>query len=111
MRRWSRRTYCYNADMSQAEPALRKPDLLGAIVQAVMAFLRSVLRAAHALWLEVTGFLFLVIGVFLSYGVWREYQRWTAGGEPWRVLLAGAFAAMFLYFGMNSIWRARRHHG
>lgn len=111
MRLLGRRTYCYNADMSQAKPLLRKPDLLDAIVQAVTAFLRSVARAAHALWLEVTGFLFLVIGMLLSYGAWREYQAWTPATGPWRVFLAAAFAAMFLYFGVSSIWRARKRHG
>jgi len=97
--------------MSQAKPLLRKPDLLDAVVQAVLAFVRSVLRAAHALWLEVTGFLFLVIGIFLSFAAWREYQAWAPGGSPWRVLLATAFAAMFHYFGASSIWRARKRHG
>jgi hypothetical protein len=42
---------------------------------------------------------------------WREYQAWAAGAGPGRLLLAGAFAAVFVYFGVNSIWRARRRRG
>jgi protein-S-isoprenylcysteine O-methyltransferase Ste14 len=97
--------------MSQAEPVLRKPDLLDAILQAVVTFLRAAARAVHSLWLEVTGFLFLMIGVVLTLSTWREYQAWAAGAGPGRLLLAGAFAAVFVYFGVNSIWRARRRRG
>jgi protein-S-isoprenylcysteine O-methyltransferase Ste14 len=94
--------------MSQAEPVLRKPDLLDAILQAVVTFLRAAARAVHSLWLEVTGFLFLVIGVVLTLSAWREYQAWAAGAGPGRLLLAGVFAAVFVYWLIPSRSRSPR---
>jgi hypothetical protein len=73
------------------------------------AFLASIRHVLHALWLEVTGFLFLVLAVIGAGATVREYHRYTAGtASLGKVALAGAFALLFLYFGLNSFWRTRR---
>jgi hypothetical protein len=45
----------------------------------------------------------------LAFATWREYTKYRAGTVPVnRVYLAAAFAAMFIYFGLSSFWRARK---
>ena len=69
----------------------------------------SVGHVAHSLWLEVTGFLFLVLAMIGGGATVREYQRYSAGTAPlWKVGVAAAFALLFLYFGMESFVKARR---
>lgn len=71
--------------------------------------LRSVGRVLHVLWLEVAGVFFLVLAVVGGGAAVREYHR-HAGGTTGigKVLLAAAFAAAFLYFGVSSFARSRR---
>lgn len=69
----------------------------------------SVGHVVHALWLEVTGFLFLVLSAIGAGRTVREYQRYAAGVTTRnRVVLAGLFTLLFLYFGIESFVRARR---
>ena len=73
------------------------------------AFVGSVKHVLHALWLEVMGFLFLVMAVVGGGATVREYHRYTAGTTTaGKVALAAAFTLLFLYFGVNSFWRTRR---
>jgi hypothetical protein len=73
------------------------------------AFFGSVKHVLHALWLEVMGFLFLVMSVVGGGATVREYHRYTAGTTTLgRVGLAAGFTALFLYFGVESFLRARR---
>lgn len=73
------------------------------------ATLKSVGHVFHALWLEVTGFLFLVLAVVGGGAAVREYRRYAAGTTTWgRVAIAAVFALLFLYFGINSFWSASR---
>ena len=70
---------------------------------------KSVGRVAHVLWLEVTGFLFLVLAVIGAGAAVREYHRYSLGTTSWgRVAIAAAFALLFLYFGISSFWHSRR---
>ena len=72
------------------------------------SFLGSVGHVIHALWLEVTGFLFLVLAVVGVGAVVREYHRYThRSSTQGRVGIAAAFALLFLYFGLESFARAR----
>ncbi len=73
------------------------------------SFLGSVGHVIHALWLEVTGFLFLVLAVIGAGATVREYHRYVVGTATRnRVVLAAIFTLLFLYFGIESFWRARR---
>jgi len=70
----------------------------------------SVGHVFHALWLEVTGFLFLVLAVIGGGATAREYHRYAAGTTTrGKVILATVFTLLFLYFGMNSFWRSLRN--
>jgi len=72
-------------------------------------FLGNVSQVLRALWLEVTGFLFLVLAVIGGGAAVREYKRYTAGSATTgRVGIAVAFALLFFYFGVESFVRARR---
>jgi len=80
-----------------------------AIYRAGRVTAASVSRVMHVLWLEVTGFLFLVLAAIGGGAAVREYHRYLAGTTTrGRVAVAAAFALLFLYFGVNSFWRTRR---
>lgn len=63
----------------------------------------------HALWLEVMGFLFLVMALIGGGATVREYHRYTARTTSLgKVTIAAAFTLLFVYFGVESFWRARK---
>jgi hypothetical protein len=66
-------------------------------------------QVMHLLWLEVTGFVFLAIGVIAGLGIFREYHRYQAGevGVS-RVIVAVVVTVMFGWFGVSSFWRVRK---
>ena len=73
------------------------------------SFLGSVGSVLHSLWLEVTGFLFLVLAVIGAGATVREYHRFLTGAAPrGRVVLGVVFTLLFLYFGVESFLRSRR---
>jgi hypothetical protein len=66
-------------------------------------------RILHVLWLEVTGFIFLCLGMMGALAGVHEYHK--SGMAPVnmnKVWMAGIFAGLFAYFGISSFWRARR---
>jgi hypothetical protein len=80
-----------------------------AIYRAGSVTVNSVGHVVRALWLEVTGFLFLVLAVIGGGATVREYHRYVAGTtSAGKVVVAAAFALLFFYFGVNSFWRTRR---
>jgi len=73
------------------------------------SFFGSVGHVLHSLWLEVTGFLFLVLAVIGAGATVREYHRYAMGlAARNRVVIAGIFTVLFLYFGIESFVQARR---
>jgi len=71
----------------------------------------SVRHVLSALWLEVTGFLFLVLAAIGGGATVREYHRYATGTtSPGKVVIAAAFTLLFLYFGLNSFWRSGRRN-
>ena len=71
--------------------------------------LRVVRRVLHILWLEVTGFLFLVLAIIGGAALAREYRHYAAGEiGTGKLLLTTAFTLAFGYFGISSFWRASR---
>jgi hypothetical protein len=81
-----------------------------AVLAAVLATSRSYGKVARQLWLEVTGFTFLVMAaVGVMAGV-REYGKYQAGhaSGPGRLILAVCFTVSFAWFGLSSFWRVKR---
>lgn len=83
--------------------------VLRAAGAGLSATAKSVRRTTHVLWLEVTGFFFLVFATVCAGAGWREYHAHLAGtAEINRVYVAGVLALLFAWFGVSSFWRARR---
>jgi hypothetical protein len=82
---------------------------LSAVMSGVKATLRSFARAAHQLWLEVTGTLFLSIAALGGVEMVREYLKYTSGHTTAsRLAIAICFTLTFAWFGLSSFWRVRR---
>lgn len=82
---------------------------LGAVLKAGQVTLRSFGRVLHQLWLEVTGFVFLVLAGIGGVALNREIAKYQSGqGELLRVVVAICFCLTFGYFGVSSFWRVRR---
>ena len=84
----------------------RRGRLLTAAFDAGVGVMRSAARGLHGLWLEITGFFFLVFAGLGAIAVWRESQ--APEDNSTRLLLTLAFTLMFAWFGVTSFRRARR---
>ena len=80
-----------------------------AVMSGVRATGRSFGRAAHQLWLEVTGVIFLILALSFAGAAVKEYEKYHAGGAAGgRLATAICFTITFAWFGLSSFWRARR---
>jgi hypothetical protein len=81
-----------------------------AVLKGLRATARSLGGAMHQLWLEVTGFVFLVIAAAGAYEGFREFGKYRAGLEPGpgRVILALCFTLSFAWFGVSSFVRVKK---
>jgi hypothetical protein len=81
-----------------------------AVLAGVLATWRSYGKVARQLWLEVTGFTFLVMAAVGAMAGVREYGKYQAGhaSGPGRLLLAICFTISFAWFGLSSFWRVKR---
>jgi hypothetical protein len=81
-----------------------------AVVSGVRATLSSFGRVLHQLWLEVTGFTFLMMSVIGALAGVREYAKYQAGhaAGPGRLIVAVCFTASFAWFGLSSFWRVNK---
>ncbi len=83
--------------------------LVRAVYRAGSVTVQNTARILHILWLEVTGLFFLVLAFVCGAAAVREHHRQLAGaGSAGKTVLAWILAAMFAYFGVNSIWRSKR---
>ena len=88
---------------------LRANRVVNAGIAGVTATAKTTGRAVHSLWLQVTGFLFVVFSLIFAGTAWREYQKSLQGTAPeWKWWLAAGVAGLFLYFGVTALWRGRR---
>ena len=76
---------------------------------AVATTARAFGRVLHQLWLEVTGVIFLIMGVSFAGAAVKEYGKYHAGqaGLKWVVVAAGC-TVMFAWFGVSSFWRVKK---
>ena len=66
-------------------------------------------RVLRQLWLEVTGFVFLVLGSIGATAFIRELAKYQAGkATSGRVIVATVFTLTFVWFGLSSFWRVRK---
>ena len=83
--------------------------LLGALGAGARGALQSFRKAAHGLFMEITGVFFVLFVVVGMGASWREYAAWSAGKiGPGKLFLAVSFTFLFSYFAMTSVWRSRR---
>ncbi len=76
----------------------------GGVSRGIAGLLRPFRRVGGILWLEVTGAFFLLFATVFALRLW---QNWAGLGWFWRNLEIGA-AAVFVYLGVSSFWRAPR---
>lgn len=86
---------------SLAMPQIDPKSKLGLFISHVVP---GVARPMRVLWNEIIGFLFVVIAVPMVFSAFRSYHA----GDSQRMLIAGGFALMLLYFGVTSFVRARK---
>jgi hypothetical protein len=80
--------------------------------QAFLTTARAFGHILHQLWLEVTGLIFLIMGLSFAGAAVKEYGKYHAGqAGPKRLALAICFTITFAWFGVSSFWRVRRKNG
>jgi tryptophan-rich sensory protein len=88
---------------------LRRNRYIDAGIEAGKVTIAQTTKAAHSLWLQITGFVFCVFSVVGASALWREYQSLQ---RPWtqdaRFLITAVFTLMFAYFGISAFVKARR---
>jgi len=90
---------------SQAQTASRAAaQTSGGLSVGISGFLRPFRRIGGIVWLEVTGSFFLLFAAVFALRLW---QNWSGISGISRDFAIGA-AAVFLYLGITSFWRARR---
>jgi hypothetical protein len=104
---WARKVKLY---FRAAKAMIERSRAGRAILAGVVAASRSFGKVAHQLWLEVTGFTFLVMAAVGAMAGVREYGKYQAGhaSGPGRLLLAICFTISFAWFGLSSFWRVKR---
>jgi len=82
---------------------------ISAAKRAIGTTLRTFIRVAHQLWLEVMGTVFLAMAAFGAFGFFREYAKFHAGqASAGHLLAAVLFTLTFGWFGVSSFWRVRK---
>ncbi len=93
----------------EAQRHANRSRTLRGLIAGGRAVAASVFRAAHILWLQITGVFFLLFALTGSVAFVKEYRAWVAGKVgPGRAAVALAFAVLFAWFGLSSFWRAGR---
>jgi hypothetical protein len=87
----------------------RRTRTFGAVTTAARATASHFGRVLGQLWLEVTGFVFLVLAGIGVIAFWREYAKYQAGhATSSRALLAACFSGLFGWFGVTSFLQVRK---
>jgi hypothetical protein len=61
------------------------------------------------LWLEITGFVFLVLSAVGGFALAHEWSKYQVARSNFnRLVLAVCFTLMFGWFGISSFWRVRK---
>ena len=88
---------------------VKRSRIARATAGALAATGRSIGKAAHQLWLEVTGLVFLLMALAGAFEAAKEYAKYAAGRAGVRgVVVAVCFTVTFGWFGLSSFWRVRQ---
>ena len=69
----------------------------------------GVIRPLRVLWNEIIGFVFLALAAWAVPSTLRAIREFQGDAESFfRILLAGLFAVLMIWFGVGSFLRARR---
>ena len=69
----------------------------------------GVIRPLRVLWNEIIGFVFLALAVWAVPSTLRAIREFQGDAESFfRILLAGLYAVLMIWFGVGSFLRARR---
>ena len=80
-----------------------------AVMSGARTTARSFGRAAHQLWLEVTGTVFLAMALFGAAAAVREYMKYSTGHTTaGRVAITVCFTLAFAWFGLSSFWKVKK---
>jgi hypothetical protein len=88
---------------------VKRSRIARATTAAVAATGRALGKAAHQLWLEVTGLVFLLMAGAGAVEAAKEYGKYAAGRAGVRgVVVAICFTVTFAWFGVSSFWRVKQ---
>jgi len=88
---------------------VRRSRTYGAVLSAAKATTGHFLSIMRQLWLEVTGFVFVIFAGLGLVTTVREYTAYHSGrGNSGHLAAAAGFCLMFSWFGVTSFWRARK---
>ncbi|MEW5975803.1 MAG: hypothetical protein AB1898_08350 [Acidobacteriota bacterium] len=78
------------------------------IKQLQQAF-RQLFRTLHALFLEVTGFLFLAIGAVILFSGYKQLRRFLDLGDVdyFKLISTLVFGVLMLGYGLHSFYRVK----
>ncbi len=69
----------------------------------------AIIRPLRVLWNEIIGFVFLALAVWAIPSTINAIRDFSGDADGFfRIVLAGIFAVMMIYFGVTSFWRARK---
>jgi len=92
-----------------AVESAQRTRVLQAGAKAIRATISHFGRVLGQLWLETTGFVFLVLSAIGALAFFREYGKYHAGqANSSRMTLALCFTGLFGWFGVSSFWRVRK---
>ncbi|HTJ86729.1 MAG TPA: hypothetical protein VL349_05660 [Terriglobales bacterium] len=88
---------------------VKRTRTYGAVLNAVRATASHFFSTLRQLWLEVTGFVFVIFAGLGLVAAVREYVAYHSGrGSSAHLAAATGFCLMFSWFGVTSFWRARK---
>jgi len=97
------------AAAKKATSAAKKDRLMGAIFAGGKTFLSAIGRAMYALWLQISGLIYVMFTVASASALVREYRaNHNQFANTRRVWQIGAFFVVCFYFTVVSFWRAKK---
>ena len=78
------------------------------VARGVGGFLRPFRRLGAILWLEMAGAFFLIFAIVSASFLWKNRASYAHGPEHREFLASAVMAAVFIYLGVSSFWRARK---